>query len=142
MDKIYLILLVILPLFVFGQNSDDPRVKYQKVEFAAVREDSLSDFQEIDANIIRFYEKDRILEVENSEGEKYRWLVIKEVSSEFDDSGLTEDGSTRYYFEADRMQSGKRLLLEMIEDSETATWILWHGNENGKTTIFAAKKLN
>ncbi len=142
MKKIYLILLVILPLFSIGQDNNESEIKYQKVEFAAVKEDSLSDYEEVDMALIRYYEENSILEAEDSEGDVYRWILLKNVDSEFDDSGEQEDGSMKYYYEAEYMGDGSKFLLELIEDSESATWILYHGNENGRITVFATKKLN
>jgi len=136
-------LILLSSLFAFGQDNNESKIWYQKVEFAAVKEDSLSDgYEEVDMALIRYYEESSILEAEDSEGDVYRWILLKNVDSEFDDSGLQEDGSTRYYYEVEYMGDGSKFLLELIENSESATWILYHGNENGRITVFSAKKLN
>ena len=135
-----LILTVLLPLTTIGQDNEETKIHYMKVDMAAYREDTLSEFKKMDISLIRYYDDGSVLEAEDSEGDKYRWILLKDVNSEFDDSGPTEDGSTRHYYEAEFMNNGKGLLIELIENSKAATWILYHGG--GEKTFFITNKLN
>ena len=147
MKRIYLILLILFPLFAVGQDNNESIVNYKLIA-AKIQGQNSDEVQDFDlTKFLQYHINDYVLEFRSQDGKEFYIQLKEDLNPKFDDSGEQEDGSLINYYLAVDMKGGDEYFVKTHDYTEETIWtiIAWHEEtnlDNSTRVVIHAKKIN